>query len=76
MPRCCPPAYGLSPSENPRRTSPSVGHAHACAPEATTSAKVDMARTAVNHLVVLLANTRARVAVAVAVVKYGYKEPR
>ena len=28
-PRCCPPAYGLSPSENSRRTSPSAGHAHA-----------------------------------------------
>lgn len=31
-PRCCPPAYGLSPMENARSTAPSAGQAHAHAP--------------------------------------------
>jgi len=30
-PRCCPPAYGLSPSEKARRTGPSAGQLQAAA---------------------------------------------
>ncbi len=29
IPRCCPPAYGLLPSEKGRNTGPSTGHVHA-----------------------------------------------
>lgn len=62
-PRCCPPAYGLSPSENSRSTSPSAGQAQACAAEAVASAHPRASATPTTRRVVLEVNTRWRVAV-------------
>ncbi len=38
IPRCCPPAYGSSPTANERRTGPSAGHVQAAAPPVSHSA--------------------------------------
>jgi len=51
IPRCCPPAYGLSPSANSRRTAPSVGHAQATASVVATSIQQSVAARVATSLV-------------------------
>ena len=60
MPRCCPPAYGSSPSEKPRSTSPSAGHDHALAAGAVVSAQPSARTTAARARVARCGNTRRR----------------
>ena len=59
-PRCWPPAYGSSPTEKPRSTSPSVGQAQAGAAGAVTSAQTTTTSSAAAAVVARCRNTDRR----------------
>jgi hypothetical protein len=56
MPRCCPAAYASPLTENPRRSGPSAGQAHAHAGEQAASAPTTAAASAASSFVALEAN--------------------
>src|SRR3990172_3363448 len=61
-PRCCPPAYLLSDTENSRRMGPSAGHAHAHEVGVTASANAVAATPTIAHLVARRVNMLSTVA--------------
>jgi hypothetical protein len=61
-PRCCPPAYVSGPTEYPRKTGPSAGHAQAETPGASASAHPQVAAPTARALVARRVNTRRTVA--------------